>query len=105
MAKKRPRTGLPKKKGKEYLKELSTCLDVINDNIGQEGYGARGIVSFIGAIEHLNENIHDGKKVTNWFNDMNNKTLPNIQEAMEGIWEQLASLDYEIQLLERSSDN
>ena len=92
------------KLGKEKLKKISEHINKADDLMGDFGDGAANKQTLVAAIEDLNVDIHDGKKVTNWFNSLNNTTLPNIQKAFAGLSEKLELLDSSVVIMEKYKD-
>lgn len=99
------RSNISIKVGKEKMKKISEHMKKVDDLMGSFGDGAANKQTLIAAIEDLNVDIHDGKKVTNWFNSLNNTTLPNIQKALKSLSDKLELLDDSVVLMEKYKDN
>ena len=90
MGKKKNRTELRFSIDDKYanarLEKINEFMDEIKRKIGNTGDGINGnSKTLIGSVEGLNNEVKDGKKLTEAYNKFNNETLENIQKALKAV--------------------
>ncbi len=94
-AKKATYASINEKFANSKLKKIDSLMDELRNLVGKKGDGsANKSNTLIGAVERLNDQAYDGKKLTDAYDRFNNTTLPTFKN-------QIHNMDFEFNVIDK----
>ncbi len=90
-AKKATYASINEKFANSKLKKIDSLMDELRALVGKQGGAAN---TLIGAVERLNDQAYDGKKLTDAYTRFNDKTLPTFKN-------QIHNMDFEFNVIDK----